>query len=740
MDFTNLNDRQQEALLHTQGPLLILAGAGSGKTKVVTNKIAYLMEEQEVPSWKILAITFTNKAAKEMKTRVEALIQQNADDMWIGTFHAICVRMLRKNIEALGYRSNFSIYDRADQETVLKEAIKDLNLNKDMFKLRTLTSVISELKNKEETPQEFIRSNEIDPYLRGVGEIYRLYEKKLQENNALDFDDLIIKTVQMLREHDDIRNFYQNKFEYIFVDEYQDTNGIQYQLVKYLCRPNPNLTVVGDNDQSIYKWRGADVKNILNFEKDFSNAKVIKLEQNYRSTQKILNVANAVIQHNHQRLDKSLWTAKEGGEDVIYREFDYSNEEDRGIVEKIVQMDAKGYLYEDMAILYRTNAQSRGFEEALIREGIPYRIVGGLRFYDRAEVKDIIAYLRVIVNPDDDVSVTRIINRPKRGIGDTTVAQMQEYAVNHGMSLFDVIKHLDEIDELNLRARKNIKSFYNLINLLMEKSQHLTVGKLMESVLYESQYLSDLEMQNTVEARTRIENIHELLNNAMEYDEEEVPLEEYLANLSLLSDVDKTSDRSGVNLMTVHASKGLEFKIVFLVGMEEQLFPSSRSVETEEDVEEERRLCYVGVTRAEECLFLSSCKTRTLYGSLNPAMRSRFIEEMGDSIVFSEENAKSTWLKVSDYRKNEEQRTSARPSQRPHYIGGLGTEKEKTKNTSSGKENIRVGDYVSHKTWGKGMVVQMKPKNDDYEIVISFDGKGLKKLILSYAPISLVKK
>lgn len=742
MDFTNLNERQQEALFHRKGPLLILAGAGSGKTKVVTNKIAYLMEEFDVPSWKILAITFTNKAANEMKERVKSLIQQNVEDMWIGTFHSICVRMLRKNIERMGYTSNFTIYDRGDQETVLKEAINDLNFNKDVFKIRSVIAIISQLKNKEETPLEFLNSNESDPYLKGVAEIYRLYEKKLKENNALDFDDLLIKTVQMFREHEDIRLFYQNKFEYIFVDEYQDTNTIQYQFVKYLCRKHPNLTVVGDNDQSIYKWRGADIQNILNFEKDFKDAKIIKLEQNYRSTQKILDVANAVIKNNHRRMEKSLWTDKMGGEDVVYREYDFSNEEDRGVIQKIVHMDYKGYSYEDMAILYRTNAQSRGFEEALMREGIPYRIVGGLRFYDRAEVKDIIAYLRVILNPADDISVARIINRPKRGIGDTTVAQMQEYATKHGLSLFDVIKNLESIEELNLRARKNIKNFYNLMNLLMEKSKHLSVGKLMEAVIYESQYVSDLEMQNTIEAKTRIENIQELLNNAMDYEESKTDLEEYLAHLSLLSDVDKTSTRTGVNLMTVHAAKGLEFKVVFLVGLEEELFPSSRSMEEEEDVEEERRLCYVGVTRAQDYLFLSSSKTRSIYGKLTPSKRSRFIEEMGSTIVEDEENKKSSWVKVSDYRNKEEKQTLGRLQQKDHYMGGMRASSTSASLEKPLKEKtaIRVGDRVLHKTWGEGMVVQMKPKNNDYEIVISFDGKGLKKLILSYAPIQLVKK
>ncbi|MDO5715158.1 MAG: UvrD-helicase domain-containing protein [Tissierellia bacterium] len=730
MNYKDLNDRQQEALLHTDGPLLILAGAGSGKTKVVTNKIAYLMKEKRVPSWKILAITFTNKAAREMKTRVEDLIGENADHMWIGTFHAICMRILRRNIDKIGYTSNFTIYDQGDQNTVLKEAIKDLNVNKDLYKIRNVSSRISELKTEEITPQEFIACNESDIYLKGIGEIYRVYQRRLQENNALDFDDLIIKTVELLREHPKVREFYQEKFEYIFVDEYQDTNSIQYKLIHYLCKENPNLTVVGDNDQSIYKWRGADITNILNFERDFKNAKIIKLEQNYRSSQKILNVANAVIKHNRGRIEKKLWTSKEDGKDVVYREYDYSNEEEQGVINKIQQCAYKGSNYEDMAILYRTNAQSRGFEEALIREGIPYRIVGGLRFYDRAEVKDIIAYLRVLLNPEDDVSLGRIINRPKRGIGDTSVEKMLEYGRENNLSLFQVIKGLPENEELNLRSQKNVKNFYNIINLLIEKSKSLSVGKLMETVIYETEYGKDLEMQNTVEARTKLENIEELVSSAMEYDQQGLDLEEYLSTLSLLSDVDKTAKNQGVNLMTIHGAKGLEFKIVFLVGLEEELFPSIRSMDNPEDLEEERRLCYVGVTRAEEELYLSSSKTRNLYGKLTPAKASRFIEEMGDTIVVSEENKKSSWIQMKDYKEPKA------PLRHKNYVDV----QKRTPFKESKEKEIGVGDRVIHKKWGEGMVVQKKPKNDDYEIVISFDGKGLKKLILSYAPISVVKK
>ena len=437
MDINTLNDKQREALLTTEGPVLILAGAGSGKTKVVTSKIAYLMEELNVPSWKILAITFTNKAAKEMKDRVQKLIDRDISSMWIGTFHSICVRILRKNIERIGYNSSFTIYDRDDQITVVKEAIAEITLDKDMYKPRSIVNDISNIKGEGISPIEYIEANKDNFFKENLGKIYDLYEKKLRKNNALDFDDLLIKTVDILKSEDDVRDFYRDKFQYIFVDEYQDTNKIQYELIKVIAGKNPNLTVVGDNDQSIYKWRGADINNILNFHKDFPGAKIVKLEQNYRSTQKILDVANEVIGYNTTRIEKNLWTARDEGKNVVYREFPHSNEEEYGVVNKIIALNYKGEEFKNMAILYRTNAQSRGFEEALVRERIPYKIVGGLKFYDRMEVKDVLAYLRILNNTDDNVSLARIINRPKRGIGDTSLSDLLDYADKEGLSLYD---------------------------------------------------------------------------------------------------------------------------------------------------------------------------------------------------------------------------------------------------------------------------------------------------------------
>lgn len=733
MDINTLNDKQKEALLETKGPLLILAGAGSGKTKVVTSKIAYLIEELQVPSWKILAITFTNKAANEMRDRVSKLIDEDISSMWIGTFHSICVRILRKNIDKIGYSSSFTIYDRDDQITVVKEAIGDLGLDRDIYKPRSLVNDISNIKSEGLSPKEYIDLNKTNFFKENLGKIYEIYEKKLVSNNALDFDDLLIKTVDILRDYEDVRSFYRSKFEYIFVDEYQDTNKIQYEFIKLVAGNEPNLTVVGDNDQSIYKWRGADINNILNFHKDFPGAKIVKLEQNYRSTQKILEVANKVIENNRTRIEKNLWTSRNEGKPVVYREFPHSNEEEYGVINKIIGLHYKGEEFKDMAILYRTNAQSRGFEEALVRESIPYKIVGGLKFYDRMEVKDILAYMRAINNTDDNVSLSRIINRPKRGIGDTSLADLLDYADKNGISLYDLVTNIDKFDDLNIRARKNVRDFGSILKILKDRSEKLSIGKLFEEVLYESGYVEDLKSQNTIEAKTRLENIEELHSNIMEYDREGVELTEYLNTLSLLSDVDKTSEESGVNLMTMHAAKGLEFSTVFLVGFEEGLFPSNRSIESEDEVEEERRLCYVGVTRACNNLFISSSRTRSMYGKLTPAKRSRFIHEMGETIEIIEDKSREL-LEIRDY--NEGNKSSV--NRKTKFFGiEKRTEASKGLNQTTDK-NISVGDKVKHKIFGKGMVVQKKEKNGDYEVVISFDKKGLKRLMLSVAPIKLI--
>lgn len=731
MDFImELNEPQREALHHEEGPLLILAGAGSGKTKVVTGKIAYLIEKKGVWPSSILAITFTNKAASEMKHRVSKLISEDVDQMWIGTFHSICVRILRMNIDKIGYTKDFTIYDYDDQVTLIKECINELNLNKEMYKERSVLAQVSNLKNSEVRPQDYIDSTS-DFYEKNIGRVYELYVKKSKAYNALDFDDLLIQTVRLLREDEELRKYYQNKFQYIFVDEYQDTNEIQYKLIKLLCKENPNLTAVGDNDQSIYKWRGADISNILNFEKDFNNAKIVMLEQNYRSTQNILSVANEIIKNNPQLKEKKLWTSNDQGERAIFKEYNHSYEEEKGVINTIQQLVYKGHSYGDIAIFYRTNAQSRGFEENLMREGIPYRVVGGLKFYDRKEVKDVLSYLKLLANPSDNIALKRIINVPKRGIGASSVQQIEEYAERNALSMLDVILNISDIDELQMRAIKSVKKFANLIKLLLSKVDTISLEDLLETVLFESQYVAELQKENTVEARTRIENIMELSSVVKNFEEEYpgVTLSDFMSTMSLMSDTDKTSDESkGVSLMTVHAAKGLEFPIVFLVGMEEKIFPVSRALE-DEDMEEERRLCYVAVTRAQKLLFISAAKNRTLYGNTFVSMRSRFIEEMKDTIeveLLEDKKIGSYTQKLVEFKDYSVESNVQKPK--------VFSEEYKEK-----KNNISVGDRVMHKKWGEGMVVSKKPKDDDYEIMIAFDEKGIKKLILSYAPITLVR-
>lgn len=696
---------------------MVLAGAGSGKTRVVTGKIAYLIEEKNVSPYRILAITFTNKAAKEMKERVARQLGRNIDGMWISTFHAMCVRILRGDIHYLGYDKNFAIYDGADQKTLMKECMKELNLSKDMYNPYGLLSRISTWKNEGTDPDAAMKENFGDFHGRQTAEAYRLYEKKKRENNALDFDDLLVKTVELFQLKKDVLAFYQQKFDYIFVDEYQDTNHIQYLLVKMLSSNAKNLTVVGDNDQSIYRWRGADIGNILSFEKDFPGAKTILLEQNYRSTTPILNCANALIVNNPKLKEKNLWTANEGGAPVVYREFYHNSEEEMAVVQKMQHLNYKGTAYGDMAILYRTNAQSRGFEEALMREGIPYRVVGGLRFYDRREIKDVIAYLAAVDNPKDDVNMSRIVNVPKRGIGDTTVDKLRAFASEKGMSLFDLMEKLDDYPELKIRANKNIREFVNLIHLLQNKAAEIGLAALVEAILFESGYADELKREDTVESRTRLENVEEFISAAAEFEEAnpDQSLTDFLGNLSLISDKNELDDEShAVKLMTIHGAKGLEFPVVFVVGLEERLFPTSRSYDDEESMEEERRLMYVAVTRAEEKLFLSSAKSRTLYGKRNGAVRSRFVEEIKDKISVHEEESRKKDLK----------------SRHEIYTGAV-MDSKPAKEVTGEMPELHLGDTIVHKKWGEGMIVQLKGD----EGVISFEGKGLKTLNLKVAPI-----
>lgn len=732
MDFlAGLNDRQTEAVLHTEGPLLIMAGAGSGKTRVVTHKIGYLIEEKKIYPSNILAITFTNKAASEMKTRLSQLVDIDVERMWMGTFHSICVRILRRDIDKIGYNRSFTIYDRDDQITLIRECIKEKNLNKENYKESSMLAIISSFKNDGINPDTYINENYKDYRERTIGELYAMYIEKSKKYNALDFDDLLLKAVELLEKEPEILEYYQKKFQYIFVDEYQDTNKIQYRLVKLLSDYHQNICVVGDSDQSIYSWRGADIGNILDFEKDFPGAKTILLEQNYRSTQSILNVANEVIKNNSSRKDKNLWSEKDEGNPIRYECLDYSDEEAFFVAKKIHELVDKGHKLSDIAILYRTNVQSRSFEEIFVTEGIPYKMVGGLKFYDRKEVKDIIAYLKFIQNPEDNISLNRIINSPKRGIGASTIEKVMDYASETNDSMYGALLAVDKISTLNNRAKSSIKPFVELMNKLMAMKEIMGIKEFIEEVMNSSGYIADLEKEDTIEARTRIDNIKDFLSVALTFEDSypDSDMEDFLASVSLLSDVDKTTDEDNtVTMMTVHSAKGLEFPVVFLVGMEEGLFPISRSFDSEDDLEEERRLCYVAVTRAEEVLYITGAQRRTIYGKTSYTTPSRFIDEMGSAIEkktnkhFGKTMASNQKLiNVIDYN-----------------VSHLKTPKFERK--SEGNLDIKVGTKVKHKKWGIGTVVQTKDRDGDRELVIAFDKEGLKRLLESIAPIHMVKE
>lgn len=707
-----LNDRQKEAVLHTEGPLLILAGAGSGKTRVLTYRIAYMIEERDVFPNNILAITFTNKAANEMKERVGSLVGDKIDDIWIGTFHSICVRILRMNINKIGYDRSFTIYDSADQRTLIKECIKEQNVDKEMFKEKSILGAISSLKDRMMKPDTYINANIGNYYDENVGRIYALYEKKLKQNNALDFDDLILKTIELLEKNLDVLDFYQRKFRYIFVDEYQDTNKAQYELIKLLSGRYKNLCVVGDDDQSIYRFRGADIRNILDFEKDFPDTKIIKLEQNYRSTKNILTVANSIIKNNNERKNKKLWTDNTNGSPVILsKRFDEKDEANfaADTIEKLVN-EGK-YKLSDFAILYRTNAQSRAFEEIFMRKNISYKIVGGLKFYDRKEIKDIIAYLRLIQNPVDDISFRRIINVPKRGIGAATIEKIENYASKTGESLYSAILDVEDIPGISKRAINNLTKFTDMINKFMAMKEILGLKDFIEEVVNSTGYISELEKEDTIEATTRIENLKEFISVAVDFEmmEEEGSLEEFLSSISLLSDVDNMEETDeSVTMLTVHSAKGLEFPVVFLVGMEDGLFPMGRALDSESELEEERRLCYVAITRAEELLYITHANLRTIYGNATYAASSRFLKEIPESLV-------------QDGNKEEKL-----------------NKKDGLSNMNDNKKEVEIGSKVRHKKWGIGTVVQIKERSGDIEIVVAFKEKGIKKLLLSIAPVEIL--
>ena len=626
-----LNERQKEAVLATEGPVLVLAGAGSGKTTVLVNRIAYMISEKHIRPWNILAITFTNKAAREMKDRIERLLGDTAKDMWIGTFHSVCVRILRSCIDLLGYSRDFVIYDTADTKTVMKECLRELDIDEKSFPVRNVLSIISNAKNDLMDAATFENVYKSDYRMSIIAKIYYRYQTKLRKNNAVDFDDIILNTVKILSENPDVLSKYQDKFRYILVDEYQDTNNSQYLLINLLAQANRNLCVVGDDDQSIYKFRGANIGNILNFEDDYSDVQKITLDQNYRSTQNILDAANSVISNNKGRMGKSLWTSNGDGNKVFVYTGTNEYDEARYIARQIKKHFDEQGSFSDCAILYRTNAQSRVIEEMLMRESVPYKVLSGLRFYDRKEIKDIIAYLRVVYNPNDDVSLARIINEPKRKIGNATLEKARNIAREKETSLYDVISHADDYPEFKT-AIKKLLGFSEIIQSLIKLKDTVTIEDLTGRILNDTGYMPALVMEDTTESKTRIENLGEFISVITEFEKNEETgntLGEFLENISLVSDIDGYDENEdSAVLMTIHSAKGLEFPIVFLSGLEEGLFPGMRSMESDDDIEEERRLCYVAITRAKEQLYITKTISRTIHGKTMPTTASRFFKEI----------------------------------------------------------------------------------------------------------------
>ena len=753
--YDGLNPAQAQAVAHINGPLLIMAGAGSGKTKVLTCKIANLLDNGISP-YNILAITFTNKAATEMRERVDRMIGEKAKYVWLSTFHSFCAKFLRFEIEALGiYKKNFVIYDTQDAQTLIKNCLKELNLDEKQYSPYAVQSAISNAKNMMMTPADFA-NNASDFFARKISEIYNMYQANLVENNALDFDDLLMLAVKVLQEHKDIRQKYQERFKYILVDEYQDTNGAQYQLTSLLAGMYRNLCVVGDADQSIYGWRGADIRNIMDFEKDYPEATVIKLEQNYRSTKTILNAANMVIEHNIDRKPKKLWTDNPQGEKIIHYTANDERDEAKFITEEAIkQKTLFNVSYGDMAVLYRTNAQSRALEEGFMRAGVPYTMVGGLKFYDRKEIKDILAYLRLIYNPEDTISLKRIINVPKRSLGAVTIDKLAQFAEMYNMTLFDAVS-APETAPITPKAKQSLANFAEFVIEMINLSTELSVHDLIEKVIDKSGYKADLEKENTVENQTRIENIKELLSVAKDFEKttDEPTLENFLSTVSLVSDIDNADiEDDRVTLMTMHSAKGLEFPVVFLAGMEEGLFPHSRTLMNETEIEEERRTCYVGITRAERKLYITNAKGRMLFGRTVSYEPSRFISEIPSQYLEEREAKIKPLFGTSNsmggsYNHFGNQYSTTRynnsTSSKPNLLGGGLFDKAKT--TKPAGNVIRpdlsikwkVGDKAKHNKWGIGTIVSVKGSGEEVELKIAFPGQGIKALMQKYAPISKV--
>ena len=720
----------------TEGPVLVLAGAGSGKTTVLVNRIAYMISEKHIRPWNILAITFTNKAAREMKDRIERLLGDTAKDMWIGTFHSVCVRILRSCIDLLGYSRDFVIYDTADTKTVMKECLRELDIDEKSFPVRNVLSIISNAKNDLMDAATFENVYKSDYRMSIIAKIYYRYQTKLRKNNAVDFDDIILNTVKILSENPDVLSKYQDKFRYILVDEYQDTNNSQYLLINLLAQANRNLCVVGDDDQSIYKFRGANIGNILNFEDDYSDVQKITLDQNYRSTQNILDAANSVISNNKGRMGKSLWTSNGDGNKVFVYTGTNEYDEARYIARQIKKHFDEQGSFSDCAILYRTNAQSRVIEEMLMRESVPYKVLSGLRFYDRKEIKDIIAYLRVVYNPNDDVSLARIINEPKRKIGNATLEKARNIAREKETSLYDVISHADDYHEFKT-AIKKLLSFSEIIQSLIKLKDTVTIEELTGRILNDTGYMPALVMEDTTESKTRIENLGEFISVITEFEKNEETgntLGEFLENISLVSDIDGYDENEdSAVLMTIHSAKGLEFPIVFLSGLEEGLFPGMRSMESDDDIEEERRLCYVAITRAKEQLYITKTISRTIHGKTMPTTASRFFREIPVEYL---EDKTTLQPKVAKVMQDLGVRNASAPKKEVYMTKGFGSSVKSSGSTDYSK--FKAGDAVEHRTFGRGEILKATPCGNDCILEIQFESIGFKRLMAAFAKVKKI--
>lgn len=730
----NMNPAQKEAIQCIEGPLLILAGAGSGKTRVLTHRVAYLLDLGVAP-WRILAITFTNKAAAEMKERVANLVGSRAKDIWISTFHAFCVRILRRDIEKLGLTKNFVIFDTADQSALIKNCLKELDLDEKHYAPQAVLAGISSGKNRLLTPAEFRRAAD-GFFQERVADVYDLYQRRLRENNAVDFDDLLMLAVVLLRDHADIRAKYQEQFQYMLIDEYQDTNHTQYQLIRLLAGRHRNICCVGDADQSIYKWRGADISNILDFEEDYPQAKTILLEQNYRSTQNILHAANMIIQYNRGRKPKKLWTDNPEGELLTYYNAQDEADEAYFAAQEIIRLAREAnFHYRDMAVLYRTNAQSRIFEETFMRLGIPYVIVGGTKFYERKEIKDMMAYLRLIANPADAIALQRIINVPRRGIGDTTLGKLNAVAQQSDSTLYQVLHRVEEVPGLTARAKNPLAEFVRLLDRLIASRDLMTVTELIERVQSETGYIRQLEEERTLEAQGRIENLKELLSVAKDFmqNSEDRSLDAFLSQVALVSDLDMAEDAAdAVTLMTLHSAKGLEFPVVFLSGLEEGVFPHARTLSSEDEIEEERRLCYVGITRAEQKLYITHAWRRTLFGNTQFNPPSRFLREFPEDVLDKPQAAAQPKTVAAPAAVKKARPAAAMRMNQPLQVAKPA---QGSAAAAAAGMAFKPGEKVRHSKWGEGTIVMVTDKGNDTELKVAFPAEGIKTLMAKYAPL-----